>query len=72
MTPVIQRRREELVADAHRVLTDALGIAEDDGLRIWVTCREIAGGSWDAGGQVVRFQALKDMAEAARAEAQPA
>ncbi len=66
------RRRAELVAGAHRVLADALGIGEEDGLRIWITCREIAEGSWGAGGQVVRFEQLREAAAAARAEAQPA
>jgi phenylpyruvate tautomerase PptA (4-oxalocrotonate tautomerase family) len=66
------RRRAELVAGAHRVLADALQIAEEDRLRIWVTCREIAEGSWGAGGEVVQFKALREAAVAARAEGQPA
>jgi phenylpyruvate tautomerase PptA (4-oxalocrotonate tautomerase family) len=66
------RRRVELVENATRAIREALGIAEEDALRVWVTCREIAEGSWGAGGQVVRFQALREAAAAQRAEAQPA
>jgi phenylpyruvate tautomerase PptA (4-oxalocrotonate tautomerase family) len=66
------RRRAELVGEATRLVREALGIAEEDALRVWVTCREVAEGSWGAGGQIVRFQALRDAAAAARTEAQPA
>ena len=69
---VSDRRRAELVADATRLLGNALGIAEEDRLRVWVTCREVAEGSWGASGQIVQFQALREAAAAARAEAQPA
>jgi phenylpyruvate tautomerase PptA (4-oxalocrotonate tautomerase family) len=63
------RRRAELVADATRVIREATGLGEDETLRIWVLCHEVAEGSWGAGGQVVRFQQLRDAAAAARAEA---
>jgi phenylpyruvate tautomerase PptA (4-oxalocrotonate tautomerase family) len=67
------RRRAELVADATRVLQQALGIADEDArMHIWVVCREIAEGSWGAGGDIVHFQELVDAAAAARSEAQPA
>jgi phenylpyruvate tautomerase PptA (4-oxalocrotonate tautomerase family) len=65
------RRRAELISEATRVLREALNISEENALRIWITCREIAEGSWGAAGQVVQFQALRDAANAARAEAQP-
>lgn len=65
-------RRRELVAEASRVLSGALGIPEEDGLRVWVTCREIAEGSWGAGGEVVPFSRLREIAAAERAQAQPA
>ena len=66
------RRRAELVEGASRAIRTALGVPDDDALRVWVLCREIAEGSWGAGGDVVRFQALREAAAAARAEAQPA
>jgi phenylpyruvate tautomerase PptA (4-oxalocrotonate tautomerase family) len=66
------RRRAELVENATRALRGALGIPDEDAIRVWVTCREIAEGSWGAAGQVVRFQQLREAAAAQRAEAQPA
>ena len=59
----------ELVTDATRLIRDAVGIAAEAALHVWVLCHEIPEGSWGAGGQVVRFQALRDAAAAARAEA---
>lgn len=64
------RRRGEMVAEATRLLRDALAIGDDDALRVWVTCREIAEGSWGAAGEVVRFQQLREAAAAQRAEAE--
>jgi phenylpyruvate tautomerase PptA (4-oxalocrotonate tautomerase family) len=67
------RRRAELVAEATRVVCEVAGIAEQDAtLRVWVLCREVPEGSWGAGGQVVRFQQLRDAAEQQRATAEPA
>src|SRR4051812_38180434 len=59
-------RRAELVSEATRVICDALGHAGTDAKRVWVICHEIPEGSWGAGGDVVRFQALRDAAAAAR------
>lgn len=60
------RRRGELVAEATRILRESAAIADEDALRIWVLCREIAEGSWGAGGQVIRFQQLREAAAAER------
>ena len=63
------RRRAELVEGATKVVRETFGIAEDQTLqRVWVTCREIAEGSWGAGGQIIHFAQLREMAAAARAE----
>ncbi|MBA2631203.1 MAG: tautomerase family protein [Thermoleophilaceae bacterium] len=56
------RRRKELVGEATRVVREAAGIAEEEALRVWVLCHEVAEGSWGAGGQVVEFQALREAA----------
>jgi phenylpyruvate tautomerase PptA (4-oxalocrotonate tautomerase family) len=66
------RRRKELVGEATRVVRAAAGIPEEEAMRVWVLCREIAEGSWGAGGQVVEFQALRAAAAAAREQAQAA
>jgi phenylpyruvate tautomerase PptA (4-oxalocrotonate tautomerase family) len=63
------RRRAELVEAATKVVREAFGIAENDTMqRVWVTCREIAEGSWGAGGQIVQFAKLRELAAAARSE----
>jgi hypothetical protein len=37
---------------------------------VWVLCREIDEGSWGAGGQVIRFQQLREAAAAERAKSE--
>jgi phenylpyruvate tautomerase PptA (4-oxalocrotonate tautomerase family) len=64
------RRRKELVGEATRVVREVAGIPEDEAMRIWVLCREIAEGSWGAGGQVIEFQALRAAAAHEREQAQ--
>ena len=60
------RRREELVAEATRLVRDAAGIAEEEALRVWVLMHEVAEGSWGAGGQVIRFEQLREIASKQR------
>jgi phenylpyruvate tautomerase PptA (4-oxalocrotonate tautomerase family) len=60
------RRREELVAEATRIVREAAGIANEDALRVWVLMHEVAEGSWGAGGQVVRFEQLREIAASQR------
>jgi len=62
------RRRAEMVASATQLIRDAVGIADEDALNVWVLHREIAEGSWGAGGQVIQFQQLRKMAAAEQAE----
>ena len=64
------RRREELVTEATRLVREAAGIGEEESLRVWVLMHEVAEGSWGAGGQVIRFQQLRDIAKAQREEAE--
>jgi len=64
------RRRKELVAEATRVVREAADIADEDALRVWVLCHEVAEGSWGAGGHVVEFRALREAAAAERAKAE--
>ena len=63
------RRREEFVVEATRLVREAAGIPEDEGLRIFVMMHEVAEGSWGAAGQVVRFQELRQRALAEREKA---
>ena len=63
------RRRKELVAEATTAIRDAADIPEDEGLRVWVICHEVAEGSWGAGGQVIEFEALRAAASTEREKA---
>ena len=64
------RRRQELVGEATRVVSEVAGVPEKDAMRIWVLCREIDEGSWGAGGQVIQFEQLRAAAKAEREKAQ--
>jgi phenylpyruvate tautomerase PptA (4-oxalocrotonate tautomerase family) len=68
------RRRKELVAGMTSAILGAAGLGEDQALRVWVLCHEVAEGSWGAAGQVVQFEQLRAAAKAERdkAEAAPA
>jgi phenylpyruvate tautomerase PptA (4-oxalocrotonate tautomerase family) len=63
------RRREEFVVEATRLVREAAGIPEEEALRVFVLMHEVAEGSWGAGGGIIRFQALREMAQAERAQA---
>jgi phenylpyruvate tautomerase PptA (4-oxalocrotonate tautomerase family) len=64
------RRREELVGEATRLVREAAGIGEEEALRVWVLMHEVAEGSWGAGGHVIRFEQLREAAKAERAKAE--
>ncbi len=66
------RRRAELVTEATSIVREAAGIEEDDALRVWVLCHEVAEGSWGAGGQVIRFKQLAEIAKGEREKAEAA
>jgi phenylpyruvate tautomerase PptA (4-oxalocrotonate tautomerase family) len=63
------RRRKELVVEASSAIREAAGIPEEEGLRVWVLCHEVAEGSWGAAGNVVEFEALRAAAKAEREKA---
>jgi phenylpyruvate tautomerase PptA (4-oxalocrotonate tautomerase family) len=63
------RRRQELVEEATRVVREVASIPETEAMRIWVLCREIDEGSWGAGGHVIQFEALRAAAKAEREKA---
>lgn len=52
------RRKQELVAEATRVVCEAAGLSEADALRVWVLINEVPDGNWGAGGQVISFAQL--------------
>jgi phenylpyruvate tautomerase PptA (4-oxalocrotonate tautomerase family) len=68
------RRKEEFVSEATRLVSDAAGLDDSDGLRVWVMIGEVPDGNWGAAGQVVRFEQLREAAaqERAKADGEPA
>jgi 4-oxalocrotonate tautomerase family enzyme len=67
------RRKSGFVEDATKLVREAAGLAEEDGIRVWVLIHEVAEGNWGAGGQVIRFEQLRAAAKAEREKAeQPA
>jgi phenylpyruvate tautomerase PptA (4-oxalocrotonate tautomerase family) len=66
------RRRKELVEEATSLVREAAGIPEEEALRVWVLMHEVAEGSWGAGGQVIQFKQLREIAANEREQAVPA
>ena len=68
-----ERRKEEFVAAATTAVSEAAGLGEADGLRVWVLIGEVPDGNWGAAGNVVRFEQLRQAAAHEREQAsQPA
>jgi phenylpyruvate tautomerase PptA (4-oxalocrotonate tautomerase family) len=57
-----ERRKQELVTEATRVVSSAAGLSEADGLRVWVLISEVPEGNWAAGGNIIRFEQLRQYA----------
>jgi phenylpyruvate tautomerase PptA (4-oxalocrotonate tautomerase family) len=69
------RRKNEFVAEATRLIIEATGGAPDDpaaASRIWVLFREVAEGSWGAGGRVLGIEEIAQAVGAGAAAAEPA
>ncbi|WP_205695778.1 tautomerase family protein [Conexibacter sp. SYSU D00693] len=64
------RRKAGFVQEATAAVVRHAGLdAEADGLRVWVLVHEVPDGNWGAGGTVVQFAQIRQMAAAQRAEA---
>jgi 4-oxalocrotonate tautomerase family enzyme len=64
------RRKQEFVAEATRVVLEATGI--DDPSRVWAIINEVPDGNWGAGGQIVRYADLVRYAREEREQPGPA
>jgi phenylpyruvate tautomerase PptA (4-oxalocrotonate tautomerase family) len=60
------RRKQELVSEATRVVSEAAGLTDADGLRVWVLINEVPEGNWGAAGNIVQFEMLRKAAAAER------
>jgi phenylpyruvate tautomerase PptA (4-oxalocrotonate tautomerase family) len=63
------RRRAGLVEELSALVSEAAGLGDADALRVWVIVHEVPDGFWGAGGQIVRFEQLRQAADAERAQA---
>jgi phenylpyruvate tautomerase PptA (4-oxalocrotonate tautomerase family) len=59
-------RKAKFIAEATSVISEAAGLSQGDGLRVWVLINEVPEGSWGAGGEVVRFEQLRQIAQGER------
>lgn len=64
-----ERRRAGLVEEFSALVSEAAGLGDEDALRVWVIVHEVPDGFWSAGGRIVRFEQLRQAAEAERAQA---
>ena len=57
-----ERRKGELVAEAAKTIMAAAEIPESEALRVWVLINESPEGNWSAGGHVIQFEQLRQLA----------
>lgn len=62
------RRVDGLVDEVTKVVLDTAGLQQQHALQVWVLVHEQPEGTWGAGGNVIRFAELKELAAAQRAE----
>ena len=60
------RRKAGLVEDVTKAVLEATGWGDGAGVRVWTLIHEVPDGNWGAGGQVVRFDQLREAAKAER------
>jgi len=64
-----ERRKQELVSEATRVVSASARLGEADALRVWVLIAEVPEGNWGAGGNVIQFEQLRQAAAREREQA---
>jgi len=65
-------RRAQMIEAGTSTLREAFGIADEDALKVWVLCRDVVDGGWGAGGNVIHYKELVEIAKAQRAEREAA
>ncbi len=65
-------RREQMIQAGTATIREAFGIADEDALKVWVLCRDVVDGGWGAGGNMIHYKELVQIAEAQRAEREAA
>jgi phenylpyruvate tautomerase PptA (4-oxalocrotonate tautomerase family) len=62
-----ERRKAGLAGEVTSLVLEAAGLADRDGVRVWVLIHEQPDGTWAAGGSIVRYADLVGLAQAQRA-----
>jgi phenylpyruvate tautomerase PptA (4-oxalocrotonate tautomerase family) len=61
-----EKRKAGLVEETTKIVLEATGWDPEASWRVWTLIRDVPEGNWGAGGQVVRFQQLREAAQAER------
>ncbi len=61
-----EKRKAGLVEETTRLVLEATGWDPEASWRVWTLIRDVPEGNWGAGGQIVRFQQLREAALAER------
>jgi len=64
-----EERKAKLVSRTYEAVARAAGLGEAQALHVWSLIHEVPDGNWGAGGQVIRFAQLRDIAGAEREQA---
>lgn len=59
-------RRGQMIEAGTAAIREAFEVADEDALKVWVLCRDVVDGGWGAGGQVIHYKQLVEMAKAQR------
>ena len=59
-------RRAQMIEAGTAAIREAFDIADEDALKVWVLCRDVVDGGWGAGGAVIHYKQLVEMAKAQR------
>lgn len=65
-------RREQMIQSATATLREAFDISDQQAIKVWVLCRDVVDGGWGAGGNVIHYKDLVEIAKAQRAEREAA
>ena len=59
-------RRTRMIEAGTAAIRGAFGVADEDLLKVWVLCRDVVDGGWGAGGNVIHYKELVEIAKAQR------
>lgn len=59
-------RRALMIEAGTATIREAFGIEDADALKVWVLCRDVVDGGWGAGGNVIHYKELVEIAKAQR------